>query len=333
MKEIINNVINGQILNEQQAGHLLEFITDKKSNQFQIAATLGAMRSRGEVTSELIGFSRGLINIANKLNYQFEQIVDTCGTGGDGLSTFNISTAVSFIAASGGLNVAKHGNRSVSSLCGSADILEELGIRMAETPEEGLKQLKNHNYSFLFAPKFHPSFKKIAPIRRNIGTRTIFNLLGPLVNPAPITHQILGVFDSNFLGPMAETLHSLGRKKALVVHGNDGMDEISLSEKTNAIYLDNGKLKSISITPEDAGLKRAPLKEIKGGDCKTNSSIILEIFSGEKGPRRDVVVLNTAALFLISGKVESLNKGARLAEELIDSKKAMEKIEELRSLS
>ena len=160
MKEIINNVINGQILNEQQAGHLLEFITDKKSNQFQIAATLGAMRSRGEVTSELIGFSRVLINIANKLNYQFEQIVDTCGTGGDGLSTFNISTAVSFIAASGGLNVAKHGNRSVSSLCGSADILEELGIRMAETPEEGLRQLKNHNYSFLFAPKFHPPLKR-----------------------------------------------------------------------------------------------------------------------------------------------------------------------------
>jgi anthranilate phosphoribosyltransferase len=258
-----------------------------------------------------------------------ECVVDTCGTGGDGCGTFNISTAVAIVAAGGGLTVAKHGNRSVSSQSGSADVLEALGVNIALPPEKAEACLHENRLAFLFAPFFHPAMKHALGPRKEIGIRTAFNLLGPVTNPAGATVHLLGLYREDLTRRVAEVLKSLGSEAALVVHGADRCDEMSITGKTTVCQLKDGTITSYQVEPEDAGLKRASLGAIRGGTPEKNAAILRQILRGEPGPPRDVVLLNGAAVFLASGKVSNFKEGVEMARESIDSGKAMKKLEAL----
>jgi len=258
-----------------------------------------------------------------------ECVVDTCGTGGDGSGTFNISTAVAFVAAGGGLTVAKHGNRSVSSRCGSADVLEVLGIDIGLAPQKVEESLQELKLAFLFAPSFHPAMKHPLAPRREIGIRTVFNLLGPLTNPAGASVHLLGLYREDMTRPVAEVLRNLGSKAALVVHGEDHCDEISITGKTTVCHLKGGDIQSYQIEPEMVGIQRARLEAIRGGTPEINARILLKILEGEPGPPRDVVLLNAAAVFMAAGRVANLSDGVRLAKESIDSGGAMKKLKGL----
>ncbi|MFW5976783.1 MAG: anthranilate phosphoribosyltransferase, partial [Bacillota bacterium] len=264
------------------------------------------------------------INIQNN-----NSLIDTCGTGGDGSGTFNISTTVALVLAGSDFSVAKHGNRSVSSKSGSADVLEKLGINLDLTPSQVEKCLKDVGMGFLFAPVFHKAMKHAITPRRELKVRTIFNILGPLTNPARADYQILGVYHPDLVIPMAEVLKNLGIKGAMVVHGADGLDEFSLSGKNKVAHLKNGHIEELTVAPEDAGLNRASLKAVKGGNPEINSEIILSILKGKKGPKRDIVLFNTAAALIITGKASNWKEGVNLAGEIIDSEIPLEKLNEL----
>jgi anthranilate phosphoribosyltransferase len=319
-------------LSREQARDLMHQILVGQLTDIEIAALLGALAARGETASEIAGFVDAMrtavtpipLTDAERLN-----LVDTCGTGGDASGTFNISTAAALVAAATGANsgcnlmVAKHGNRAVTSQTGSADVLEALGVPVDLSPDEAATTLRSHRFAFLHAPSLHPAMKAVMPVRRALGVRTIFNILGPLTNPAGASAQVMGVYSPHLVPLVAEAMALLGTRHAFVVHGNNsyekGLDEISISGPSQLAEVCSGKVTITTITPEDLGLQRSPIETLRGGDAQTNSTILTAIFSGERGPRRDIVLLNAAAVLVAADLALDLPTGIALAAKTIDS--------------
>lgn len=346
IKEAIAKVVRGQGLTEQEAAEAMTEIMSGEATDAQIASYITALRMKGETVEEITGSAKVMRRFATPIrvkavvdldrediNIDRETILDTCGTGGDNTSTFNVSTATAFVVAACGLTVAKHGNRSVSSACGSADVLEALDVNVNVAPEKVEECLNKIGIGFLFAPALHGAMKHAIGPRKQIGIRTIFNILGPLTNPAGASAQVLGVYSGDLTEKMATVLRNLGSKCAWVVHGADGLDEISISGETSVAELRDSKIRTFNFKPEDFGLKSAPLSEIKGGDAGTNAGIVRSVLSGEKGPKRDIVLLNAAAGLFAGGKVKDLKEGVRMAAEAIDSGKAAAKLDMLAKMT
>lgn len=330
LKRFIAKVVEGIDLTEGESGEAMACIMSGEVPPTQIASFITALRMKGETIEEITGFARTMRERAVHIRAkEGEEVVDTCGTGGDGKGTFNISTAVAFVAAGGGCIIAKHHNRSVSSHCGSADVLEALGINYALSPERAERSLQELGLAFLFAPTFHPATKHAMIPRRDIGIRTIFNLLGPLTNPAGATIHLTGLYRGDLLQTVAEVLRNLGSRSAFVVHSEDHCDEISITGRTTVCQLKDGSIRSFQIEPEMVSLKRAKLEEIQGGTPQRNAEILLQVLKGEPGPPRDVILFNTAAVFVAADKVSNLRDGVELAKESIDSGRAMKKLEEM----
>lgn len=329
MREAIRRAVEGEHLSELEAAQAMEEIMEGRATPAQIAAFLAALRMKGETVEEITGFARTMRAKAQAVASRHEVFVDTCGTGGDGQQTFNISTTAAFVVAGAGVPVAKHGNRSVSSRCGSADVLEELGVRVTLSPAEAGRCLDEVGLSFLFAPGFHGAMRHAAGPRQEIGIRTIFNLLGPLTNPAGAPCQVLGVYDGSRVEVLARVLGRLGSRTVYVVHGMDGLDEVSLSGPTLVSRLKDGRVETYTITPEDAGLARQPLAAVRGGGARENARLTLAVLDGEPGPCRDIVLLN-AALGIMAGEgAASLREAMERAAESIDSGAARRKLSEL----
>ena len=342
IKDAIAKAVKRENLSEKEASSVMSEIMSGEATEAQIASFITALRMKGETVDEITGAAKVMREFATKINVKGavdidtedinideETIFDNCGTGGDSTNTFNVSTAAALIIAAAGLKVAKHGNRSVSSSCGSADVLEELGVNLDVTPEKVEECISKIGIGFLFAPALHGAMKYAIGPRKQIGIRTIFNILGPLTNPAGANSQVLGVYSRELVEKMAGVLKNLGVKKAWVVHSEDGMDEISVSAPTFVCEVAGGKLRSFNVKPEDFNIKRAKLSDIRGGNAKENAAIITRILDGEKGPRRDVAVLNAGAGLFIGSKAKDVLSGIKFAEEAIDSGKAKEKLKEL----
>jgi len=328
LKESIAILVSGHSLTEEQAAQVMEEIMSGVATPAQIAAFVTALRLKGETVDEIIGLAKTMRAKAIPVITD-GPAVDTCGTGGDGSHTFNISTAAAFVAAAAGLKVAKHGNRAMSSQCGSADVLEALGVRIDLNAQRVQRCLEEVGIGFMFAPVFHPAMKYAAAPRREIGIRTVFNILGPLTNPAGARAQVLGVADELLVEKLTLVLQGLGCHHALVVHGEDGLDEITISGKTHVCELKDAHIESYTVNPEDFGLSRASLDSLKGSSAKENADLLRSILAGASGPQRDVVLMNAAAVLLVGGKVETLRQGVALAEEAIDSGQALIRLEQL----
>jgi len=329
IKEAIAKVVEKKDLREDEMVSVMREIMEGEATPAQIAAFITALRMKGETVDEITGAARVMREKALKVKTRASVVVDTCGTGGDESFTFNISTAAAFVAAGAGLTVAKHGNRSISSKSGSADVLKSLGVNIEAEVQRVEECLDNIGIGFLFAPMMHGAMKHAAPVRREIGIRTIFNILGPLTNPAGAQYQVLGVYRSELTEVLANVLKNLGSTRAFVVSGNDGLDEMTLTSETKVSELKDGKVKTYSIKPEEFGMTRCKLFELQGGEPDDNARIISAILKGDKGPKRDVVVLNAAAAIVASGMAKDIKEGIKLAEEAIDSGKALEKLEKL----
>ncbi|MDW7759404.1 MAG: bifunctional anthranilate synthase component II/anthranilate phosphoribosyltransferase [Acidobacteriota bacterium] len=331
LQTAIRTVMDGKDLDAGEAEIVMEDISSGRATQTQVACLLTALSWKGESVSEITGFARVLRRKAVPIPRSGGDgpLLDTCGTGGDGRATFNISTCAALVAAGAGVTVAKHGNRSVTSRCGSADLLEALGVNVTVPPEVMGRSLEEAGMAFLFAPRLHPSMKFAVPVRAEIGIRTIFNILGPLANPAGADIQILGVFQDRLRRKMAESLVRLGVRRAMVVHGEDGTDEITLCGATRVSEVRDGWIRDTTIRPEDAGLAPCRPEDVPGGDLRTNCDIVLGVLGGAPGPARDVVVLNTAAAIMLAGLAPDLREGARRAEAAIDDGSAMKKLEAL----
>ncbi|WP_035353439.1 anthranilate phosphoribosyltransferase [Edaphobacter aggregans] len=328
----LRHLIEGRAtLTREQAHELMQRILAGALSDVEIAALLGALAARGETPAEVAGFVDAMRSAVTSIPLsanERETLVDTCGTGGDESRTFNISTASALIAAAAGASVAKHGNRAITSQCGSADVLEALGIPVDLSPEQASDALRRHRFAFLHAPSLHPAMKAVMPVRKALGVRTVFNLLGPLTNPAGASAQVMGVYAPNAVPLVAETMALLGTRHAFVVHGTTdpgadgttrGLDEISISGPTQLAEVHNGVVTLSTITPEDAGLTRAPMESLLGGDAQANAAILTEIFSGEPGPRRDVVLLNAAAVLVAADLAPTIPVGVGLAARTIDT--------------
>ncbi|MGM0508355.1 MAG: anthranilate phosphoribosyltransferase [Fusobacteriota bacterium] len=333
IREHLKRLLKGECLTETQMIESMNDIMEGKSSDILTASFLTALRIKGETPDEITGGAKVMRAKAEKMDLDDIYTVDTCGTGGDNANTFNISTTSVFILAAAGIAVAKHGNRSVSSKSGSADVLESLGANISLTPKQVEKSVRKINLGFFFAPTFHKAMKYAIKTRRELKIRTIFNILGPLTNPAHANGQVLGVFNEDLTELMAEVLMNLGVERAMVVHGLDGLDEISLSERTKVTELKDGDIKSYYIQPEDFGINRAVKKEVEGGDKDENAKIMKDIFDGKKGPKRDIVLLNAGAGLYIGKKANSLKEGVELAAKIIDEGKAKKKLDEFIKLS
>jgi anthranilate phosphoribosyltransferase len=309
-----------------------EIMTGKAATP-QIVDFLVALNKKGETVEEITAAASVMREFVTKIHTDKKVVLDTCGTGGDKKGTFNVSTAVAFVVSASDITVAKHGNRCVSSCCGSADILETLGVNISLSPEKLERCLNDIGIAFLFAPALHPAMKYAMPARKEIGAKTIFNILGPLTNPAGATHQLVGVYDSKWTEPLAAVLGNLGLSHALVVHGEDGLDEITITAKTFVSETRNGKINNFELRPQDFGIKNARLGDLAGGNAEHNAKILLDILNGKSGPRRDIVVLNAAAAIYAADRTKSIKEGIRLAEESIDSGKALKKLELLKEFS
>jgi anthranilate phosphoribosyltransferase len=333
IKKAIAKAAGSKSLSEKESFDIMTGILRGKASPAQIASLITAMRMKGEEIREITGFARAMREESEKVCLPGVEIVDTCGTGGDSSNTFNISTTAAFIAAGAGIIVAKHGNRSVSSKCGSADVLQELGINIMLGAEAAEECLRSAGIAFLFAPVFHSAMKHAAVPRKEIGIRTIFNILGPLTNPAGATSQILGVYDENLVEKMAYVLFNLGSKSAIVVHGKDRIDEISVSSNTLVAELKNKKVKTYVLNPEDYGIRKRPRKEMSGGNVSENAVFLKEVLKGKKGARRDVAVINAAAGIIAGGGAGDFNEGIEAAKNSIDSGSAFEKLKLLKRIS
>jgi anthranilate phosphoribosyltransferase len=332
--EVIQKLVERTDLTEQEARAAMEEIMMGNATDAQVAAFLTALRMKGETSTELIGFARVMRERAEPLwNGAVPSVLDTCGTGGDGSGTFNISTAAAFVAAGAGVKVAKHGNRSASSRCGSADVIEALGLDIQMPIERLRRAIVEVGVGFLFAPRFHSSMKHVVPARTQLKIRTVFNMLGPLANPASARYQVMGVSSMGIVEVIAQALHGLGVDYAFVLHSTDGMDEISISAPTYVVELRQGEMRRFSVRPEDFGITPSPLSSILGGDAITNAAIIEDVLKGEHSPRRDVVLINAAAAIVAGGIAGSLKEGVRAAEESIDSGAAYRKLNELRTFT
>lgn len=329
IKSAISKVIQGEHLSFAESSLVMEQIMDGRATDAQIGSFLTALRMKGETAEEIAGCAQVMIDKSQQIAVKNKALVDTCGTGGDGSGTFNISTTVALVVAGAGLAVAKHGNRSVSSKSGSADVLENLGVKINLTPTEVAQSIEEIDIGFLFAPIFHKSMKHALEPRKQIGIRSIFNILGPLTNPARAKHQVVGVYDQNLTELVAEVLKKLGGESAYVVHGAGGLDEFSTLGTNKVTELREGKLRSFELDPREFNLPIASLEELKGGSPIENAEIIRKVLAGEKGAARDIVVLNAGAAIAIAGHAESIAEGIKLAEETIDSGKAYAKLEQL----
>jgi anthranilate phosphoribosyltransferase len=332
IKEAINILINNISLSEAEMAECMNEIMEGRATDAQIGAFLAALRIKGETVDEITGAARIMREKAAKINAP-EGVLDTCGTGGDMSHTFNISTTVAIVAAAAGIPVAKHGNRSVSSKSGSADVLEALGIKIDLQPEKVEKCLFETGFGFLFAPLFHPAMKYAIGPRREMAVRTIFNILGPITNPAGAKRQILGVFSGNLTETLAMVLGNLGAEDAMVVHGQDGLDEITITNGTKASRFSKGKAENIILAPEDFGLERGKRDDLIGGDKDENARISVQILKGEKGPKRDIVIINSAAAIVIAGKTDDFRMGAEMAKDALDSGRALRKLEDIKRVS
>jgi anthranilate phosphoribosyltransferase len=322
----IGKLVEQQNLTEEEAAQAMRQIMEGDATPAQIAAFLIALRSKGETIEEITGCARAMREKATHIRAPYPNVIDTCGTGGDGSQTFNISTTAAFVVAGAGVPVAKHGNRAMSSRSGSADLLQALGATIELSPDMAEKCLAEVGITFLFAPLFHSAMKHAIGPRREIGVRTIFNILGPLTNPAGAKHQLLGVSRQELAEPMARVLGNLGAIRAFVVHGADGLDEITTTGETYITALESGKITSYTICPEQFGLPRAPLGALAGGEARHNAEITLAVLEGKQGPQRDVVLLNAAAALVVAGAAANLQDGLQLAASVIDSGAALEKL-------
>ena len=332
IKEAINMVINHIGLTEAETAECMQEIMEGKATDAQIGAFLAALRMKGETVEEITGAARIMRQKATAIQAP-DKVLDTCGTGGDMAHTFNISTTTALVVAGAGIPVAKHGNRSVSSQSGSADVLEALGIKIDLPPEKVEKCLFETGFGFLFAPLFHPAMKYAISPRRELGVRTIFNILGPITNPAGAKRQILGVFAGKLTETLARVLGNLGAIDAMVVHGDDGLDEVSISGTTKVSRYKDDQVKNFSIEPEDFGIRRSSIEQIRGGSKEENAAITLSLLQGEKGPKRDIVLLNSALALVVSEKTDDFRTAFNLAADSIDSGRALKKLEEVKRVS
>jgi len=319
-KPLLAKLADGQTLGEEDAEVFFAACLRGEPTPAQVAAAVTAMRLRGETVGEITACARAMRRAAVHLEHPYE-VIDVCGTGGDGLHTLNISTAVGFVAAGGGLKVAKHGNRAITSKSGTADVLTALGVHIDATREQQRKALDEAGICFLFAQAHHGAMKHVSPIRQQLGFRTIFNLLGPLTNPAGAKRQVVGVSTPRFVEPIAKALGALGAERAWSVHGS-GLDELTTTGETDVAEWRDGVVRLFKITPEAVGLPRASLSDITGGDPAFNAAALTRLFDGEKGPYRDIVLLNAAAAFLVADKVETLVEGIELAADVLDQGRA-----------
>ncbi len=333
LKSAIKSVVEGKSLTEEEMMAAMNVIMEGNATQAQIGSFITALRIKGETVEEITGGAKVMRAKAEPIIPDLEYFIDIVGTGGDGTNTFNISTASAIVACAGGVHVAKHGNRAVSSKSGSADVLEALGVNILLTPEQARDCLQSLGICFMFAPTYHKSMKHAAGPRKELGIRTIFNVLGPLTNPAKAKGEVLGVFDKKLTEPLANVLLNLGIEKAMVIHGMDGMDEITSTTSTKVSEVLNGKVINYEITPEEYGIKRAEKADLIGGDAMENASIILSVLSGDLGPKRDIVVLNSAAALYVGKIVPSIQEGVKMSEKIIDLGFALKKLNELREFT
>jgi len=325
----LHTLVDGNDLTEDEMVSSMTEIMEGEVTDSHLAAFLTALHMKGETVAEIVGAARVMRAKAEKLNIKSTPLVDTCGTGGDGADTFNISTASALVTAGAGVNVAKHGNRAVSSRSGSADVLKCLGVNLDANLATVQRCVDEAGLGFLFAPLMHKAMKHAGGVRKELGFRTIFNLLGPLTNPANAQAQVLGVFDVKWVQPLAEVLRDLGCGRALVVHGSDGLDEITLTGVSQVTELKNGEVTSYSLDPGELGFEYCASDDLKGGTPEENAAIIQEILNGEKGPKRDIVVVNSAAAIYVAGKADSLDLAVQLAVNSIESGKARDKLQDL----
>jgi len=332
--DLIQKMIDRVDLTQQEARSAMEEIMTGTATDAQIGAFLTALRMKGETAQELIGFARVMREKAEPLwDGEIVPVLDTCGTGGDRSGTFNISTAAAFVAAAAGVRVAKHGNRSASSRCGSADVMEALGVDIQMPVERLRRAITDAGIGFLFAQRFHTSMKHVMPARTQLKVRTVFNILGPLASPAAACFHVVGVSSPDTMELMAYALQGLRLTHAFVVHGANGLDEVSISSRTYVVEIRGDEIRQFMMTPEDFGITSAKIDAILGGNAAENAKIIEDIFRGEPGPRRDVVLLNAAPALVAAGAASTWREGIRLAAEAIDSGAAMRKLEELRNFS
>ncbi len=331
--DALAKLVDGQDLTAAEAEAAMEEIMAGRATSAQIAGFLVALRMKGETAAEIAGFAQAMRRHALKVPVRRRDVIDTCGTGGDAFDTFNISTAAAIVAAAAGAAVAKHGNRSVTSRCGSADVLERLGVRLDLTPTQVGRCIDEIGIGFLFAPALHPAMKYAIGPRRELKLRTVFNILGPLTNPADARRQLLGVFDVRWLRPVAEALRDLGSYHALVVHGLDGLDEISTIGPTAVAELKDGRVAEYELTPEDLGLPRARPEDIAGGDVEQSAEILRSVLGGEKGPRLDIVLANAGAALYVGGSAGSVVEGLAIARQAVASGRAAAKLDELVELT
>ncbi len=329
IQESLKKIVQRQDLDEPEMAEVMSEIMGGEATEAQIGAVMAALATKGETFAELAGAARAMRRKATRVQVTAQTVVDTCGTGGDRAGTFNISTTAAFVVAGCGVTVAKHGNRSVSSKCGSADLLEALGVRLEVVPEVVEEAIGELGIGFLFAPLYHGAMRHAAKPRRELGIRSIFNMLGPLTNPAGANCQLLGVYAPELTEMFAQALRLLGTRRALVVHGHDGLDEISVCAPTRVTELKDGVVRTYDLTPEQLLGRQARREEIAGGEVAVNAAITRSILNGEKGPKRDITVVNAAAALIAAGTAEDFPQAIRLAESAIDEGKAREKLEAL----
>ena len=333
LKEPIRLAVEGTHLTRAQAAAAVDAMLDGGAPVTQIAALLVALRIKGETPDEIAGAAQALRGRAQRVEVPLDRLIDTCGTGGDASHTFNISTAAAFVAAAGGARVAKHGNRAVSSKCGSADVLTALGVEVELGPLDVAACIRECGIGFLFAPSHHAAMRHVAPVRKELGLRTLFNLLGPLANPAGARRQLLGVYAPQLVPVMARTLAELGCDRAFVVHGDGGLDEISTSGPTRVAEVRDGRVREFELSPEDVGLPRAPLEALRGGDAAQNAALLQGVLRGEPGARRTAVLINAGAAIAAAGVCETIADGVGLARAAIDSGAALQRLAQLVSIS
>lgn len=327
IKEAVKLVIEKKNLSAEMAEEVMNEIMTGEASEIDISAYLTALRMKGETIDEITASAKGMRRACTRLLHE-KDVLEIVGTGGDEAFTFNISTVSSFVISAFGIPVAKHGNRSVSSKCGAADVLESLGVNISADTEVMSKCLEDNNICFMFAQKYHPSMKFVAPVRKSLGVRTIFNILGPLSNPAGANMELMGVYDKSLVKPLAQVMLNLGVKSGMVVSGDDGLDEITLTTATTACEIKDGKIKNRVIDPEDYGFSYCDPSELVGGNPEENKRIALDILSGkEQGAKRNVVVLNAGVCLYIAGKSESIAEGIEFAKKMIDSGKALNQLE------
>lgn len=329
IRESLNRIIRGVDLPEEEMSGLVSEIMSGNATDAQIGAFMASLATKGETFSELAGAARAMRRKATRIQVNREVVVDTCGTGGDGLHTFNISTTAAFVVAACGVTVAKHGNRSVSSKCGSADLLESLGVNLDVPPEVVEEAVGEIGIGFLFAPLFHGAMRHAAKARKEVGVRSIFNMLGPLTNPAGANCQLIGVYAPGLTEMFAQALKLLGARRAFIVHGHEGLDEISVCAPTRVSELNDGMIRTYDITPEQLLGRTAAHGDITGGSPSENAVITRKILGGEKGPKRDIVVVNAAAALMAAGVARDFSQGMKMAENAIDEGRAKLKLDEL----